>query len=338
MLAGHGASERDRRVEQLGPQPQRHLGDDAERALGQPDHVEPGDTLGSWSAGSVCRANSASRDSPPPICAATAARAGMPTIRSAPVTFWPASPANRAGPSIRQASPGRLSALGLPPTIWMVSTCLPDSSWTFVIARRYAGARLSMMQRAIPARPDGAGRPTRRQAAVILAGMSPGARKLGSSGIDDAAQRRGLGCLRQQLPEAGRAVGAGPGAQAFLHQPQAHHVGQVPDSAVDSRFVGEVCPSAGFAEDRLVEFHAHQRPRSARDVGEAAARSGHRRDGRSGVMRADRDDRKPWLQPRIGGSFGQHGPDQVTGDGAAQGRYATGYLSAPSAPRPRSSR
>ena len=154
--------------------------------------------------------------------------------------------------------------------------------------------------------------PIARQAAVIRAGMSPGGRNTGSSGSITARsggspRRRG-----QQRVQAGPA-GAGPGPHGLLQQPQAHHVAQVPDRAVDARFVAEVGGPAGLGEHRLIQLHPDQGPRAAGDVGEVAARGRHGDHGGRGVMRADRDHGQRGGQPGLAGGVGPQVADGSPG-------------------------
>ena len=144
-------------------------------------------------------------------------------------------------------------------------------------------------------------------------GHVAGRQEPGVGRVDDAAQRLRPGRRGQQRLQPGRLPGAGPGTHAFLQQPQAHHVPQVPDRPVDPRFVAEIRPAAGLGEHRLIQLHAHQRPRPAGDVGEAAAAGGHGDHGGRGVVRADGDDGEPGSQARASRRAGLQEPDQLAG-------------------------
>ncbi len=66
------------------------------------------------------------------------------------------------------------------------------------------------MQRTVSAWPSGTGWPERRQASLILAGMSPGGRKAGSSGSTS-------GPPRGSSPAAASCRGSSPGSPARRH-------------------------------------------------------------------------------------------------------------------------
>ena len=130
-----------------------------------------------------------------------------------------------------------------------------------------------------PSRPGSAAASARcaAQASAIRAGMSPGGRKRGSSGVDHGREGRHLGRGGQQVGQVGGQAGGRPRALALLQQPQAHDVAQVADRAVDAELVGEVGRAAVLGEHRLLELHADQRPGAAGDVGEPVGRRRARR-------------------------------------------------------------
>ncbi len=134
------------------------------------------------------------------------------------------------------------------------------------------------MQRTTPAGVSGGGLPGAPAARrAIRAGMSPGGRKTGSSASTTAPNAGSAAAAAQQL-RRGRRVA--PLAQGLLQQPQAHHVAQVADGAVDAALVGEVGPPAGLGQHRRVELDADQGPGAAGDVGEVGRRRPARRPRR----------------------------------------------------------
>ena len=94
-------------------------------------------------------------------------------------------------------------------------------------------------------------------------------------GVDERGERRRVSGGHEQRAGVRRT----PDPLAFLEQPQAHHVAEVPDCAVDAGLVGEVRPPAGFGDDRCVEFDTGQGPGSGGDVGEVGCRGGYGGDG-----------------------------------------------------------
>ena len=81
-----------------------------------------------------------------------------------------------------------------------------------------------------------------------------------------------------------------PRAQGLLEQPQAHHVAQVADRAVDAALVGEVRRAAArLGQHRRVELDADQRPGAAGDVRDGSSLGGHADHRGRGVVGADRD-------------------------------------------------
>ena len=96
-------------------------------------------------------------------------------------------------------------------------------------------------------------------------------------GVDHGGEGRDLRRARPAGRAGRRQAGRRPGALALLQQPQAHDVAQVADRAVDAELVGEPGGAALLGEHRLLELHADQRPRAARDVGEPVGRRRGRR-------------------------------------------------------------
>ncbi len=136
---------------------------------------------------------------------------------------------------------------------------------------RYAGARLSRMHRTSAGRDRRrrAGRPRGRRPRSAPA-CRPAAGTTGSSGsMTRTAGRQLAGGGEQRRRGRSRRPVALPGPHRLLQQPQAHHVAQVADRAVDAALVGEVRRAAGLGQDRRVELDADQRPGPAGDVGEA---------------------------------------------------------------------
>ena len=84
-----------------------------------------------------------------------------------------------------------------------------------------------------------------------------------------------------------------PRAAALLDEPKAHDVAQQPGRSVDSSLVRQVrCGRRGI-EDRRLRLDAEQRPGSGGQ--DRCGWTRHRRgdEGRRGVMRGDRPDRRP---------------------------------------------
>ena len=55
-----------------------------------------------------------------------------------------------------------------------------------------------------------------------------------------------------------------PGAFAFLDDPESHDIFQKTNGIIQPALVGIACIHGLFAQNRLVEFHAEQRPGTAR--------------------------------------------------------------------------
>ena len=105
--------------------------------------------------------------------------------------------------------------------------------------------------------------------------------------VDDRAAGRQRRRERQQPPQLLGLAGPLPRPERLLEQPQAHDVAQVADPAVDAGLVREVRRAALLAEHRRPQLDADERPRPARDVGEARPAGRDRDDRRRGVVRAD---------------------------------------------------
>ncbi len=105
-----------------------------------------------------------------------------------------------------------------------------------------------------------------------------------------------------------------PGAQRLREHPEAHHVLQEPDRAVDAALVGEVGEPRVLGQHRLVELEADQRPGARGDVGGAARRRRARRPPRR-RCRASRP-RSPGRRRagrRARATSGSSGPTTVAG-------------------------
>ena len=136
-------------------------------------------------------------------------------------------------------------------------------------------------------RPSGAG--TVVLAAPVLRcdsrGMSPGGRKRGSwMSIDRHAGRR--------TPRPRRAASPGqlgaPRAQRLREQPDAHHVAQEPDPAVDAALVGEVGRRAASVRTGCSSSTPTSAPGAAGDVRRRSSLAHRHADhGGRGVVRAD---------------------------------------------------
>ena len=169
------------------------------------------------------------------------------------------------------------------------------------------------MHRTVAAGPSGTGWPVRRQAAAIRAGMSPGGRNTGSSGSTTRDQRRLPRGRGQQGPQVRRLARRGPGPHRLLQQPQAHHVAQVADRAVDAGLVGEVGRPAGLGQHRRGPAPRRPATRCRRRCRRSPGpRRGHADHGGRGVVRADRDHRQPARPGRAG-----RRPRQQLADGVA---------------------
>jgi hypothetical protein len=158
----------------------------------------------------------------------------------------------------------------------MTSTCRPDSSWARAIVLRYAADDFR-----------GSGR--NRVTGLGACGTDAGRYVAGSQErrvvrVDHRLERGKLGRPGQQVGQFRRNAGRGPGAHRFLEQPQAGHVVQITDPAVDPGLVGEARPVAGLGQHGLVQLHPDQRPRSAGYVGEIAALGRHRGHRGCGVV------------------------------------------------------
>ena len=152
------------------------------------------------------------------------------------------------------------------------------------------------MQRTVSPRPAGGSLPVARQHCAIRAGMSPGGRKRRVVDVDHRAERGRRGRLvEQRRPRSS----VSPQARMRLaEQPEAHHVAQEADRAVDAALVGEVGGRASSVSTGASSSTptSDQVPRG--DV-RRAARVGERHadDRRRGVVRADRDHGRRGGQP-----------------------------------------
>ena len=148
----------------------------------------------------------------------------------------------------------------------------PVSRRASSMARAYAAARLSRMDRTSAARPSGTGSPAAVSHAAIRAGMSPGVRKDASSGSKVGPSPLAAPQRRRAAPRA--APARPPRSQARCDSWSSHSpvtLRRNRDRPVDPALVGEVRLPARLGEDRRPRLDAHQRPRPGRDVCECRA-------------------------------------------------------------------
>ena len=106
-------------------------------------------------------------------------------------------------------------------------------------------------------------------------GRAARAQERGVVDDDDRAQRSRRARVGQERGQVrGRGAASLPRPQALRQHPEAHHVLEEPDGAVDPALVGEVGLARLLAEDGRVELEPDQRPRakiSSREDGAAGA-------------------------------------------------------------------
>ena len=174
-----------------------------------------------------------------------------------------------------------------PPTTWTTSIPRPHSRCGLVEAssvRRPPGSpgwsgrtRPGVAGAGSPASVHSVGDPGRHVARSQQAGVV---------GVEDRHRRTHLRGRLEQFRQVDRSPGALPGAHRLTEQPQAHHVLQVADPAVDAALVGEVGRPALLGQHRRIQLDADQGPGAGGDVRRVVGDHRHRDHRRGRVVRA----------------------------------------------------